>query len=216
MARPPHRRRLDSAIDEYLSEVRANRSVRAAEHLRRLLDDFNQSCTKVYLHAIARRDLVEYMALLRERGLADRTIFNRLSSRLTFPRSFGIDGVLARRDLPRYVDKIVDAYSATEISQLLQAGEDRSRAAFGFFLATGCREQEVAHMAWSDVDFEQKIVQITAKPQWSWRPKDCEERFLPVPGWLVDVLKRLQKNDGHSSLIFPNQLGQPEGHSCRS
>jgi len=210
--RRTRRCRLDSAIKDYLSEVRARRSVRAAKPLARLLDDFNESCAKRYLHAITRRDLIEYMARLRERRLADRTIFNRISTLRTFLRSFGIDGVLAQRDLPRYTDKIVDAYNQTEVSRLLQAADDRSRSALGFFLATGCREQEVAHMTWSDVDFDEKLVRITAKPQWGWRPKDCEERCVPIPGWLVDALRRLQTNDGNSSLIFPNRLGQPEGH----
>jgi integrase/recombinase XerD len=206
------RLRLDSAIEEYLSEVRAKRSARAAEQLGRLLDDFKKYCTAVHLHAVSRRDLIGYMAQLRERGLADRTIHNRISTLLTFLRSFGIEGILARQDLPRYTEKIVDAYSESETSKLLQAGDGKMRVAFSFFLATGCREQEVAYMTWTDIDFDQKIVRITAKPQWGWRPKDCEERRVPIPGWLVDLLKRLQKSDGHTSLIFPNQLGQPEGH----
>ena len=104
------------------------------------------------------------MAELRERGLADRTIFNRISALATFLRSFGIDGLLSRRDLPRYTEKFVDAYNEVEIAQLIQAGDKRSRTVFGFFLGTGCREQEVAHMTWSDVDLDQKIVRITAKP----------------------------------------------------
>lgn len=58
--------------------------------------------------------------------------------------------------------KIVDAYNESEISRLLQVADDRSRSVFGFFLATGCREQEVAYMTWSDVDFDEKLVRITA------------------------------------------------------
>jgi hypothetical protein len=36
-----------------------------------------------------------------------------------------------------------------------------------------------------DVDLDQKIVRIAAKPQWNWKPKDCEERSLPIPEWLA-------------------------------
>ena len=35
---------------------------------------------------------------------------------------------------------------------------------------------------------------------------------MPIPAWLVDALKQLRQIDGDSSLLFPNQLGQPEGH----
>jgi hypothetical protein len=87
-----HRSRLDSAIEEYLGEVQARRSVEAAERLRVLFDDFRQSCMRAYLHSITRRDLILYIGVLRERGLADRPIFNRASTLLTvcsefFPRS---------------------------------------------------------------------------------------------------------------------------------
>lgn len=57
------------------------------------------------MRAINRRDLIAYMAALRDRGLADRTIFNRMSTVLTFLRSFGVEGLLSRRDLPRYTQK---------------------------------------------------------------------------------------------------------------
>jgi integrase len=210
--RRPRRLRLDSAINEYLGEVQTKRSVQAADRLRWLLDDFRQLCPKIYLQAITSWDLVSYMAQLRERRLADCTIFNRISTLLTFLRSSGINGLLSRQDLPRYTERFVDAYSEQEIAQLLQSGDERSRAIFGFFLGTGCREQEVAFMIWSDVDLDQKIVRITAKPQWGWRPKDCEERGMPIPAWLADTLKQLQKKCCDSSLLFPNQLGQPEGH----
>src|ERR1700730_2004764 len=89
--RRPHRIRLDSAISEYLSEVQARCSLRAADRLRWLLTDFHQSYPKSYLEAITRQDLIGYMGKLRERGLADRTIFNRISTLLCFLRAFGID-----------------------------------------------------------------------------------------------------------------------------
>jgi integrase len=163
------------------------------------------------LQAIGRRNLISYMTALRARGLADRTIFNRMSTILSFLRSFGIEGLLSRKDLPRYTLKSVDAYSEAELVELLHSGDERSRVIFGFFLGTGCREQEVAFMTWADVDLEQKIVRITAKPQWNWKPKDSEERCVPIPEWLIKKLARLKSTSG-TSLLFPNQLGRPEGH----
>jgi len=205
------RLRLDCAIAEYLGDVRARRSARAADRLEWLFNDFRKFCPKLLLRSIKRRDLIFYMAALRERGLADRTIFNRISTMLSFLKSFGIEGLLSRKDLPRYTQKSVDAYSEAEVAELLKGVDERSRAIFGFFLGTGCREQEVAYMTWSDVDLDQKLVRITAKPQWNWKPKDCEERYVPIPEWLIDTLRELNVNSG-SSLVFPNQLDQPEGH----
>lgn len=201
----------DSAIAQYLADVRARRSVQAADRLQPLFNDFRGLCRKRSLRTINRRDLISYMASLRERGFADRTIFNRISTLMSFLRSFGIEGLLSRKDLPRYTQKSVDAYSEAELAELFRAGNERSQVVFGFFLGTGCREQEVAYMTWTDVDLEQKIVRITAKPQWNWRPKDCEERNVPIPEWLADRLAQL-KSKSCNSLLFPNQLGQSEGH----
>ncbi len=57
----------------------------------------------------------------------------------------------------------------------------------------------------------QKIIRITAKPQWGWKPKDCEERCVPISEWLAETLTTL-KSKRRNSLLFPNQLDQPEGH----
>jgi integrase/recombinase XerD len=200
-----------SAIADYLGDIRARRSAQAADRLKRLLNDFRRSCHKRHLQAINRRDLISYMATLRDRGLADRTIFNRTSTVLTFLRSFGVEGLLSRLDLPRYTQKSVDAYNETETAHLLRAGDEKSRVIFGFFLGTGCREQEVAHMAWNDINFEQRIISVTAKSHWNWKPKDCEERSVPIPEWLVKKLAQL-KSGSTSSLLFPNQFGRREGH----
>jgi integrase len=124
--------------------------VQAADRLQSLFNDFCRSYRKRSLPAISRRDLISYMTALRERGLADRTIFNRMSTILSFLRSFGIEGLLSRKDLPRYTQKSVDAYGDAELGELLRARDERSRAVFGFFLGTGCREQEVAYMTWAD------------------------------------------------------------------
>jgi len=205
------RLRIASAIADYLADVRARRSEQAADRLKQLLSEFRGSCHRNHLRAISRRDLIAYMSTLRERGLADRTIFNRMSTVLTFFRSFGVEGLLSRRDLPRYTHKSVDAYGEAAIAQLLRAGSEKLQTVFGFFLGTGCREQEVEYMTWNDVDLEQKIVRVTAKPQWNWKPKDSDERSVPVPEWLVKKLIRL-KSRSINSLLFPNQLGRPEGH----
>ena len=120
--------RIASAIADYLADLRARRSAQAADRLKQLLTDFRRSCHRSHLRAINRRDLIAYMAALRGRGLADRTIFNRMSTVLTFLRSFGVEGFLSRRDLPRYTQKSVDAYGEAEISQLLRAGNEKPAA----------------------------------------------------------------------------------------
>ena len=70
-------------------------------------------------------------------------MFNRIESLCGFLRAYDITGLLARRDWPRYTEKIVDAYDEQELKQLFAAADDDDRLAFQFFLGSGAREQEV-------------------------------------------------------------------------
>jgi integrase len=58
---------------------------------------------------------------------------------------------------------------------------------FQFYLATGAREGEVMHAEWTDIDFVEQICAVTEKADW--KPKDSEEREIPLPDFLVATLK---------------------------
>ena len=45
-------------------------------------------------------------------------------------RAYGITGLLARRDWPRYTEKIMDAYDEQELKQLFAAADNEDRLAF--------------------------------------------------------------------------------------
>jgi integrase len=54
---------------------------------------------------------------------------------------------------------------------------------------TGLRELEVVHLFWSDISFELQTVRVTAKPDLGFYPKRWEEREVPIPVQLIDLLK---------------------------
>ena len=58
---------------------------------------------------------------------------------------------------------------------------------------TGFRKKEVAYTAWSDVDLKNGVARVTAKPKYGFRPKDWEEREVPIPDKLVATLKKWAK-----------------------
>jgi integrase len=68
---------------------------------------------------------------------------------------------------------------------------------------------------WNDIDFVDGLFTVKAKEQW--KPKDYEEREIPLPDFLVAALKkRMLATKGN--LIFPNLVGgelKPEGHMLR-
>ena len=70
-------------------------------------------------------------------------------------------------------------------------------------LTTGMRRAELLNCTWSDIDFEEQVVNITAKEStqstWRWDIKDTDERTLPLT---EDV----------AQLLADHQAKQPEGY----
>lgn len=121
--------------------------------------------------------------------------------------------LLRRRDKPNYVENVRDIYSAEELQSLLEACNPAERVRYFFFLLTGERDKEVRYTTWDDVDFSRKCVRVTAKKQLDFKPKDKEEREIPIPAALLSALKEYKaegsKNNPYG-LLFPTSQGQPD------
>jgi len=203
---------LEFAIENFLSDVKTQRSAQSAKHWSWLLSRFRENCEKTYLDEIERRDIINFMAFFRDRGSAPRTVYNNIQSILTFFRRNGINGLLISADMPKYVEKKVAAYGDTDLKALFAAAEDEERLAYQFFLYSGGREREVACATWRDIDFQSKTFTITAKPDLGFTPKDFEERSVPLPDALVEALQARRRLNPDSRLIFTNKFGGVEGH----
>jgi integrase/recombinase XerD len=203
---------LEFAIENFLSDMKTQRSAQSAKHWAWLLARFRENCEKTYLDEIERRDIINFMQFFRNRGSAPRTVYNNIQSILTFFRRNGINGLLVPADMPKYVEKKVAAYNASELKALFAAADDEERLAYQFFLYSGGREREVAYSTWRDIDFQSKTFTITAKPDLGFTPKDFEERSVPLPDALVNALKERRRKNPDSRLIFTNKFGGVEGH----
>jgi integrase/recombinase XerD len=203
---------LEFAIENFLSDVKTQRSAQSAKHWSWLLSRFRENCEKTYLDEIERRDIINFMQYFRNRGSAPRTVYNNITSTLSFFRRNGIDKLLVNADLPKYTEKKVAAYNGAELKSLFAAANDEERLAYQFFLYSGGREREVAYSTWRDIDFQSKTFTITAKPDLGFTPKDFEERSVPLPDALVEALHERRRKNPESRLIFTNKFGGVEGH----
>jgi integrase len=203
---------LEFAIENFLSDVKTQRTAQSAKHWAWLLSRFRENCEKTYLDEIERRDIIQFMAFFRGRGSAPRTVYNNIQSILTFFRRNGINGLLTTSDMPKYVEKKVAAYNEVELKALFAAADGDERLAYQFFLYSGGREREVSHATWRDIDFQSKTFTITAKPDLGFTPKDFEERSVPLPDALVEALQVRRRLNPDSRLIFMNKIGGVEGH----
>jgi integrase/recombinase XerD len=199
---------LDAAIDKYIENVQT-KSSKTSGGYRYTLQQFYASSGNLVLANVTTQHLYDFVGYLRQEGLGDRTIHNRVGEVVTFLRHFGVKEVTIRI---KYVEQKVRAYRPDELKALFAAATPEEWILFQFFLCTGAREQEVMYAEWNDVDFVDGLFTVKAKA--NWKPKDYEEREIPLPDFLVAALKkRMLSTKGN--LIFPQAEGKADGHMLR-
>jgi integrase len=103
-------------------------------------------------------------------------------------------------------------YLGTLPSDFFAACDAEERIFFEFYLMTGFRKKEVTYCTWPDVDLKNGVVRVTAKPEHGFRPKDWEEREVPIPDKLIRSLKKWAKSRNGADFVFPTRNGTPRKH----
>lgn len=102
----------------------------------------------------------------------------------------------------------------------------RELVMLALFYYTGCREDEVAHLRWTDIRWDAKEFFIREWWKDNWTTKTYEDRSNEMPDQLIEILKRAHellsdrvryRKEGwlfgsKSPLILPNMFGRPDGH----
>ncbi len=106
-------------------------------------------------------------------------------------------------------------YRQDEIDSILTACDDGEKAIFAAFLLTGLREQELCHLTWADVDIDDPdnaSLRVTGEGKEGFSPKDYEERIIPFPRELADLLAKAPRR---TALVFPTKGGNRQTHLLR-
>lgn len=205
---------ISTAIDSYLKYVEPpQRARKTYDEYKLVLKRFAENCGKQYLETVSRQDCLRFIKYLYSRGNEARTVFNRIGIVTQFLKLQGITGLLRPEDKPRYVETIREIYQAKELHALFKCCDAHTRVKYLFFLLTGERDQEVKYTTWFDVDFDRKCVRITTKEHFRFRPKGKQEREIPVPASLIEILrdfKARQSDPNPHNLVFPNCQGEPD------
>jgi integrase len=200
---------LEAAVREYLEEVKLNRAHKTHLAYKRalgMLVSANPGCD--FVQDLERRNLmVHFIRAMKEAGLGDRTQNNLFGAIVTFLHSQD-HPVVTRKDAPDYTETEIETYSTEELGELFGACTPAERLVFQFFLGTGCREREVTFATWKDVDLTAGTFTVKAKPAMGFKPKDSEERTIPIPSSLVRDLNAWKAMHPKSLLIFPNGQGR--------
>ena len=203
---------LTSAIAEFLEETKLTKKPKTLSAYRTALQYFQESCHKLYVQDIERKDLLKFIAFLRdEKGQSARSVYNKFEVTMTFLKAQKVRDLIGKNDWPRFTEEEPEIYEKEELERFFAACDDKERVWFEFFLMTGMREQEVMNTYWSDIHFNHAVVRMTHKPDRGWTPKAYKEREIPIPDKLVRRLKAWKaKSDETCGLVFPTAGCNPK------
>ncbi len=174
-----------AAVADFLDETKLTKKPKTVAAYTTALNYFTESCPKLYLEDVDRRDLLKFAAFLRdEKEQAPRSVYNKFENVMTFLKANGIRGLAGKNDWPRYTEEEPETYEDDELDKLFAACNEKERMWFEFFLMTGMREQEVMYSYWSDINFKASTVRVSHKPDRGWTPKAYKEREIPIPAKL--------------------------------
>lgn len=205
-------RSVAAAVAEFLDETRLTKKPKTLAAYSTALSYFVESCHKLNLEEIDRKDLLKYSAFLRdEKDQAPRSVYNKFENVMTFLKAQGIRGLAGKNDWPRYTEEEPEIYEDEELDKLFAACDEEERLWYEFFLMTGMREQEVMYTYWSDVNLVASTVRVSHKPDIGWTPKAYKEREIPIPSKLAKRLKVWKaRTDKTCNLVFPTTGCKPK------
>lgn len=93
---------LDQAVGRYLRNTEATKAKKTAQDYAHTLAEFQKVCTKP-INKVTKSDLQTFAVAMKNGGLSDRTISNRLGDVVTFLRSHGLKDVNLRW---KYVERL--------------------------------------------------------------------------------------------------------------
>jgi integrase len=205
-------RSVAAAVSGHLEETKLTKKPKTLAANRTALNYFTESCPKLFLEDIERKDLLKFCAFLRDdKDQAPRSCWNKFANVMSFLKANGIRGLVKKNDWPRYTEEEPEMYEPEELDELFKACDAEERLWYGFFLMTGMREQEVMYTYWSDVNFGAATVRVSHKPDRGWTPKAYKEREIPIPAKLAKSLKVWKaKANKTCSLVFPTARCNPK------
>ena len=202
----------------------------------KVLEHFEQTIGKrKFVEAVSRADIDDYKTsrskqkvqwpVGSERLITPRTINFEISVLRTFfyflinERGLKMENPCARfkalKDSKQKSKRRPPTYSQEELDKLFEACSEFEKTVFATLLLTGFREQELCYLAWPDVNVRQNkkaTIRLTGEGKDGFSPKDYEERSIPIPEELAELLKKLPRT---SEWVFPNAKGGRMTHLLR-
>jgi len=208
----PQRQSLGTLVDQYLEQIEALKKPNTHRKYESVLRRFSKFFEGRPFGGITNDDVNDYIVhLKRVQGMSANTVLHHTIIIAQFFKRYGRGGITRFLQLPEQIMTLPREYREEELAQFLNACDASERALFSTFLFTGFREQEVMYLFWGDINFSLRTIRITAKPDLEFYPKRWEEREVPVPAQLVEILRSHPRHT-NSRFVFPSPTGNREHH----
>jgi hypothetical protein len=119
---------LAAAVTDFLDETKLTKKPKTLAAYTTALNYFTESCPKLSLEDIDRKDLLKFSAFLRdEKEQAPRSCWNKFSNVMSFLKANGIRGLAKKNDWPRYTEEEPEIYEDEELDTLFAACDAEER-----------------------------------------------------------------------------------------
>lgn len=205
---------LSGLIRRYLDQTDTLKKRNTYRKYNAVLTRFEKHFTGRWLEQISIEELDDFIVKLKKSGLSANTVLHNVIIIAQFFRRNGRRDITRELQLPEAILCLPKMYSEEEQSRFLSACGSWELGLFSTFLLTGFREQEVMHLFWRDLNLKLRTVRVLSKPELGFFPKRWEEREVPVPVDLAQVLANHPQSID-SPFVFPSPTGNREQNFLR-
>jgi integrase len=220
-----NRTRLSQAVENFLMEKR-RKNASTIENYTYILNEFVAQADVNFVDEVDKKVFDGYITWLEnEKYAAPKTIHNKVMVVTFMLKNAGVlnPSKMTKDLLPVIEDEPAEAYTSGDLGGIFAAMDPEETTRYTFFLITACREAEVAHSQWRDIEMKGNVPHFIVRAKdfeysdgtdGKFTPKSHERREIPITPELADLLKERNKSS-KSEWIFPNLDGDPEGHFLR-
>ena len=206
--------RRSAQIRRYLDQIDTLKKPNTYRKYDAVLKRFYEHFPGRELQQISNEELNDFVIKLRKSGLSANTVLHNVIIIAQFCRRNGRLNLTRDLQLPEAIHFLPKVYSEEQQSRFLVACDSWERTLFSTFLFTGFREQEVMYLFWKDLNPKLRTVRVLSKPDLKFYPKRWEEREVPVPAELAELLERHPVSID-SPFVFPSPTGNREQNFLR-
>jgi len=210
---------VEGLIEEYLEKHAKPNKRSWKEDQRMLYKDIRPSWGKLKAKDITRRDVIQLLDKIKERGssiVANRTLAcMRKMFNFAIKRALLDSSPCVMIEAPTKENRR-DRYLSTEEIKVFWYGLDDApmslsiKLALKFLLATAQRKSEVISAEWSEIDFTTSVWTIPAS-----KAKNGFAHRVPLSKLALELLAEIKKINGGSRWLFPSERNNAHirGHS---